>query len=459
VNKRKQTWAIVGGGFLGMTLALRLSQQGKAVTLFESAPMLGGLASSWTLGDVVWDRHYHVTLPCDEHLRSLLGELGLGDELQWATTRTGFYSDCKLYSLSNTLEFLKFPLLNFSDKVRLGATILYASKVQNWQALEKIPVTEWLERWSGRRVMAKIWHPLLRAKLGEDYHRASAAFIWSSIARMYSARQAGAKKEVFGYVAGGYARVIERYGEVLAQQGVCCRLGTLVERVRSHSGTGARVELATGAHYDYDHVALTTACPLTVRMCPDLTTPEKDRLNRIQYQGIICMSLLLEESLSEFYITNITDAWVPYTAVIEMSALVDRRFFGGRALVYLPKYVSATSPEFNLTDKQMEEKFLNALEHMYPKFSRSSVLSSRVSRVKYLLPIPTLNYSKDLPGVSTSIPGIHIVNSAHIVNGTLNVNETVQLANTVADGFADLPDSGEPIARYEHTKTDRQPVA
>jgi hypothetical protein len=43
--------------------------------------------------------------------------------------------------------------------------------------------------------------------------------------------------------------------------------------------------------------------------------------------------------------------------------------------------------------------------------------------------LPTLGYSEHLPPMSTSVPGLHIVNSAHIVNGTLNVNETIQLAD------------------------------
>ena len=45
-------WGIVGGGMLGMTLALRLAQQGKRVTLIEAALQVGGLASAWQLGDV-----------------------------------------------------------------------------------------------------------------------------------------------------------------------------------------------------------------------------------------------------------------------------------------------------------------------------------------------------------------------------------------------------------------------
>src|SRR5439155_23434690 len=102
----------------------------------------------WQLGDVTWDRHYHVTLLSDTHLRGLLAELGLESDLTWVETKTGFYTDGRLYSMSNTLEFLRFPPLGLLDKLRLGATIFYASKVRNWQKLETIAVTDWLERWS-----------------------------------------------------------------------------------------------------------------------------------------------------------------------------------------------------------------------------------------------------------------------------------------------------------------------
>jgi protoporphyrinogen oxidase len=42
----KKKIGIVGGGMLGMTLAFRLSQAGFEVSILESAPELGGLASS-----------------------------------------------------------------------------------------------------------------------------------------------------------------------------------------------------------------------------------------------------------------------------------------------------------------------------------------------------------------------------------------------------------------------------
>jgi protoporphyrinogen oxidase len=436
-----QHWAILGGGFLGMTLALRLAQQGKKVTLLEASPSLGGLASAWNLGEVVWDRHYHVTLQSDNYLRTLLKELGLESHIQWAETRTGFYTDCKLYSMSNTLEFLRFPPLGVLDKLRLGATIFYASKLRNWKRLEQITATEWLRRWSGEHTLNSIWLPLLRAKLGENYKKASAAFIWAIIARMYAARRAGMKKEMFGYVPGGYATVLEHLGRALVRCGVSVRLSEPVSAVESCSGRQVRVELKNGKREIFDQVILTMAAPLAASICRGLKREEMDRLLGIEYQGIICASLLLKEPLSPYYVTNITESWVPYTAVIEMSALVDRKHFAGHALIYLPKYIPSQATDFQLSDEVIREQFLTALEQMYPQFDRSQVVCLRISRVRYVLPISTIGYSDRLPPVSTTVAGVHILNSAHIVNGTLNVNETIQLAEKAAARFSSCTSS------------------
>jgi protoporphyrinogen oxidase len=170
------------------------------------------------------------------------------------------------------------------------------------------------------------------------------------------------------------------------------------------------------------------AAPIAARLCPELSQNEQARLNGIQYQGVICASLLLRHSLANYYVTNITDTWVPFTAVIEMSALVDKKHFDGNALVYLPKYVAPEDPAFSLSDQELQEMFLHALERMYPRFVRDDLLCFRISRVRYVLAISTLDYSKRLPSMITSIPGLYVVNNAHIVNGTLNVNETIQLA-------------------------------
>jgi protoporphyrinogen oxidase len=461
--------AIVGSGFLGMTLALRLAESGNHVTLFEAAEQIGGLTSAWDIGDVVWDKHYHVTLASDSFTRKIVEEIGLGSDLNWVETKTGFYTDGELVSMSNTLEFLKFPPLGIVSKLRLGATIFIASRVKNWRSLEKVSVEDWLVKLSGRKTFEKIWKPLLMAKLGLAYRETSAAFIWATIQRMYAARNSGLKKELFGYVRGGYARVLERFGEVLAAKGVDIRLNARVSEVeklpdgkfkihlpkkRRRTDVKQRTKYGTlhaaavvapgfsgaflsepepeviefpGLENMFDRVILTCPSNVAARMAPQLDSAEKDALASIRYQGIVCASVLTKCSLSDFYVTNVTDE-SPFTGIIEMSALVDKKEFGRNALIYLPKYVAPNDELFDKSDDEIEELFLSTLERMYKRFKRQDVVEFKVSRVRQVFPLPVLNYSDHLPPKDTSLEGLFIVNSSHIVNGTLNVNETVQLA-------------------------------
>ncbi|MFO7691100.1 MAG: NAD(P)/FAD-dependent oxidoreductase [Cryobacterium sp.] len=429
-NPGGKRWAVVGGGLLGMTLALRLRQRGATVTLFERAPDLGGLASAWRLDEITWDRHYHVTLLSDSHLRALLSELGLEQEMRWVETRTGFYTDGQLYSMSSSIEFLRFPPLGLISKARLAATILHASRITDWRRLESIPVADWLGRWSGRRTLEKIWLPLLRAKLGDSYRKTSAAFIWATIARMYAARRSGLKREMFGYVPGGYGRILETFGTHLQTSGVELRLGAEVRSVRPGERGVLIVHLGEESTEPFDQVVLTTPAPVAARLCPALSGDEKTRLDGVEYQGIVCASLLLTKPLAGYYITNITDSWVPFTAVIEASAFIDRDQLGGRTLVYLPRYLASGDPDFGVSDDEWRKRFVTALLRMYPHLDEGDILAFRVSRERFVYALPTLGYSNRLPPKHTTIPGLHIINSAHIVNGTLNVNETVKLAES-----------------------------
>lgn len=423
--------AIIGSGFLGLTLALRFSEIGAKVTVYESAPEIGGLASSWQIGDVIWDKHYHVTLLSDVFTRRLVESIGLSDEFEWIETKTGFYSEGKLVSMSNAVEFIKFPPLDLLSKVRLGATIFYASRIKDWKALEKIPVSDWLRKLSGERTFEKIWNPLLKAKLGDAYLDTSAAFIWATIQRMYAARNSGMKREMFGYVRGGYARVLKRFEQVLKDKGVEIRLNERVSDIQKRKSGAIEIRsvkcAASSPRDEFDAIILTCPADIAGKILPQLSQAEREKLGSIKYQGIICASVLMKKPLSDFYVTNIIDE-TPFTGIIEMSALVNKKEFGGRALLYLPKYVPPNDALFERSDAELEEIFLNGLEKMYPHFSKDNVLAFKVSRVRKVFPLPTLNYSARVPDMKSSIDGLFIVNSTHIVNGTLNVNETVQLA-------------------------------
>jgi protoporphyrinogen oxidase len=185
----------------------------------------------------------------------------------------------------------------------------------------------------------------------------------------------------------------------------------------------------------FDKVILTCPSDVAARMLTQAERRETQMLNSVRYQGIVCASVMLRCALSNYYVTNITDD-TPFTGIIEMSAIVDKREFNGNSLVYLPRYVAPDDPLFDKTDDEIEELFLSGLEKMYPHFSRKDVLEFKISRVKQVFPIPVVNYSEGLAPMTTSVDGVYVVNSSHIVNGTLNINETVQLAERA---FAELP--------------------
>ena len=429
---------IVGGGMLGLTLGLRLTQRGHQVTVFEAESGVGGLAAADDIGDVRWDRFYHVVLGTDSRLLALLAEIGLRDQMAWATTRTGFYVDGQWHSMSTALDFLRFPPLSLIEKLRLGLTSAGGSRIKDWQRLEQVTAVEWLTRWSGRRTVEEIWLPLLRAKLGPNAELASAAFIWAIMVRMYGARQSGMQRESMGYVRGGYDRVVPALRRHVESLGVRIVTDARVAAVRSN-GAGATITLADGRVHDVSDAVLTVSCPAITAMCPDLRPDEQARLQRVVYQGVVCPSFLLKRPLKGYYVTNITDAGIPFTGVIEMSALVAPAEFGGRHLVYLPRYLSQSDPLWQASDDTIADDCFAALRRMVPGLRDDDVIARRVARAREVLAVSTLRYSTDtMPPLRTSVPHVFVANSAQIAQGTLNVDETVSLAERTCDLLGDV---------------------
>ena len=422
----KKKAAIIGGGIMGMTIAIHLAEKNYDVSIYEASESLGGLAGAWQQDSIIWDKFYHVVLLSDLFTREIIKEIGLDEELNWVETKTGFYSGEKLYSMSNLFEFFKFPPINLIDKFRLGLTIFAASKIKNWKKLENIKVEKWLEKWSGRNTFAKIWLPLLKAKLGENYKDTSAAFIWATIQRMYAARRTGLKKEMFGYVSGGYANIVEKFQKYLESKEIkihTCYMAQKIEKKRD----GFAISFENGITQKFEYVVSTIPSSISARIIQGLKEDEKKRLNSIQYLGVVCTSVLLKHQLSPYYVTNITDD-APFTGIIEMGALVDKKFFNDKTLIYLPKYIKADDQFYEKSNSEIEDIFLSKLKAMYPKISDDDISSVKTAREARVFALPTLGYSESLSSMKTSLDGLFIVNSSYITNSTLNVNDTVKLA-------------------------------
>jgi protoporphyrinogen oxidase len=426
---------IVGGGMVGLTVAHRLRQAGHRVTVVERSNRIGGLTSGHEIGPVTWDEHYHVTLGSDLAWRAILNELGLDDQIVWKTTRTACLADGVLLPVSSPVEFLQFTPLSLVQRVRLGATLAWATKVRDGRALEQVPVERWLRKLSGNSAFDRFWKPLLRAKLGNAYTQANAAFIWATAQRLGKARKNGLDAEKFGYVPGGYQRVIATFTDHLRSTGVQLRTGCDITEVRS----GA-VVFADGSVLSCDNIVVTTSTHTASRLAPSLSPTERALLGQIRYQGVIDVSLVLTKQLCPYYLTYLLDDTI-LTGVVDMSSLVDPVEVGGHGLVYLPRYCAPIDPMFDMSDDHLIEIFTDALAKVYPSFDRSAVVAAKVARVREVFSVPTIGYSERVLPFATSVPGLWLVNSSQIINGTLNVEESVMLAERAVTAIRQTVDA------------------
>lgn len=413
---------------MGMALARKLARDGHAVTVLEREKQLGGLATYHDFGGFYWDRFYHVILPSDRHLIKFVDDLGLTGKLEWRRTYTGFYVDENLYSISSNLEFLKFPLLPLISKMRLAWTMIYCSRINDWQRLERMTVEDWLIKVSGLKTYEKLWQPLLLAKLGKNYKRVSAVFIWSYIKRMYSARDRSASAEHLGHVSGGYKMIFERlYQEIIRARGAV-QTGVTVSQVAPEEQGGLNV-LIDGQNHKFDRVV----CTSPVSILQQIVARELLRVERqggeVEYLGVVCVVVVSRKPLVPFYVVNIADGSIPFTGMIGMSTVVSTKNTAGRYLTYLPKYILSTDDELERSDDEVQQAFMEGVRKMLPDFNMELIESVHVNRAFKVQPLQVLGYSELVPQVVTNHPGLFVLNTSQFVNATLNNNEVIGAVN------------------------------
>jgi protoporphyrinogen oxidase len=424
---------IIGGGLMGLALAERLGSAGHRVHVFERAAQPGGLATWHDFGPFTWDRFYHVILPSDTALVEFVRRIGLGSELRWRPTQTGYYVDRAIHPLSSGLDFLKFPLLGPWSKARLAATILYCSRIRDWRALERMTVEDFLVRHSGRATFEKFWKPLLLAKLGENYRRVSAVFIWTYVKRLFSARDAAAQKESLGYVSGGYRTVFNRLVARLHAAGGELRLGVGVESLRPRPSGGIEIA-AGGAMEAFDKVVFTGPVN-ALRAVADPALVRVPAPGDVEYLGVLCLALVTRRPFCPYYVLNIADERVPFTGVIGMSSLVDTSETAGLHLTYLPKYVLSDDAALGRPDAEVIAEFMTGFRRMFPRFPETDIAGVHLNRAVKVQPLQVLGYSERVQPPRTRHPDFYVVNTAQFSSNTLNNNEVIRTVNAFLEQF------------------------
>ena len=426
---------IIGGGILGLSLAYELLKRDIPVRVWERASTLGGLMGRTRfpeLGGLECDRYYHAILRSDRTLMSLFDELGLRQRLHYTATKMGFYHNGHIYPMSTPLEFLRFPPLRLIDRLRLAYTILACRRIKDWRRLEQIPVAEWLTRLSGERTVRHVWAPLLRAKFDGDFSHVPATYIWSRLVRTTDTRTKGGSREVMCYLPNGYQELIDALAVAIRQRGGQIELNATVEtlRVEDNRVTGLVVN---AQEISASNIVITAQTPIARRLLPPEAAMVSERWGQLDgFLGIVCMLLVMRRRLTPYYTLNITDERIPFTGVIETTNLIDPQYVGGYHLVYLPKYVAATSPFARMPDDELRTVFLSYLRHMFPDIRDEDILAIRIGRERYVEPIHPIGATDRIPPITSDIEGLLLANTGQIYPQLTNGESVCAFARSVA---------------------------
>ncbi len=118
--------------------------------------------------------------------------------------------------------------------------------------------------------------------------------------------------------------------------------------------------------------------------------------------------------------------------MIETTAYIDPQDVGGYHLVYLPKYTVPGSPYQEMSDKEIEEVWLENLEAMLPQFDRSWVQHFLVHREPYVEPMHPLNSAHLIPAVKTPIGNLYLLTTAQIYPQLTNDESVCRYAQATA---------------------------
>ena len=402
---------VIGGGPAGLKAAHAAVKGGASVTLLESAPLLGGLASSFDVQGTRIERYYHFICKGDDDLIDTLAELGLSDRLRWRDSRMAYFVDGALYPFLTPLELLRFAPLTPADRVRAGIALKRAQRMRE-EDLAPRRAVEWLKELFGERAYRVIWEPLMRFKFAEHAPEVSAAWIWARMVRLSRSRTSAWREEL-GYLEGGSKVVLEAMAADFERRGGRVVLNAGVEAIAFEGGRATGVR-AGGETIPADAVISTVTTSRFLKLAPGLDGPYAEGLRRIPTIGIFCLFLRLSERVTPFFWVNANDRRLPFAGMIEYTNLNPLPELGGDHILYVPQYLSADDPRYAQSDEDVLRTYTDALALINPAFDPRWIRFSAVFRDRFAQPICLTDYKTTTPTIQTPVANLFLTDSCQL---------------------------------------------
>jgi protoporphyrinogen oxidase len=432
-NNQQQNIAIIGAGVAGLSAAHDLQRAGHAVTIYEGAPRIGGLAAGFR--DEGWDweleKFYHHWFESDVDLLTLADELGVRDQLIFPRPKTSMWAKGRAYPFDSPLTMLTFPHVPLLPKLRFGFVGLYLRLAKNWRWMERYTADEWLRRFMGKTAYEELWRPMLIGKFGELYDKVTMAWFW---ARIFT------RTVKLGTYNGGFQKFLDTFADNLRSRGVTICTDAAVQGVRRENG---KVIVRVGEHDNvFDAVISTTSPAAMLKLVPQLEqAPYADKLRGLRHMSAVVVVLAIKHKFltdGTYWLnlpakgTDKTKNDYPFLILAEHTNYMDSAHFGGDHILYCGDYVQPDHEYMRMSEDALAERFISALPQFNKDFTRDWIRKRWVFRAAYAQPIPFVNHSANIPDLATPIPGVYFASMSQIYPYDRGTNYAVRIGREVA---------------------------
>ncbi|HHY56824.1 MAG TPA: NAD(P)/FAD-dependent oxidoreductase [Chloroflexi bacterium] len=426
--------AIIGGGVTGLTAAYDLTRpaaQGRfAVSLFEGAPYLGGLAAGFK-GRATWEwsleHFYHHLFLSDRAMLGLLDEIGFRHALKSYRPNTAIHTQGKNYPLDSVTRVLSFPLIPFVDRLRMGMVIGYLRyhPIKPWRKFDKIGADAWLRRWMGDKAYAAAWEFQLQGKFGDYYKEVNLAWFWARVV---------ARTPRLAYFDGGFQAFIDHLAQRVRQQGAAITTGANVQAIRPMTDGGFEV-VVNGQVQRFDQVLSTVGPGAMQRLAPALPADYLGQLGRLRSMGAVVLTVALDRKLTAdmYWISLPKREGIPFLALVEHTNMIDPCHYAGDHLLYLGDYLPPEHRYFDLSAEELLDEFAPYLVKFNPAFDRAWITGAWVHKAKYAQPVPPVGYLEMIPALRTPLPGLYFASMSQVYPWDRGTNFAVELGRKVAE--------------------------
>ena len=373
------------------------------------------------------ERFYHFVCKADAPTFALLDELGLADRIRWRTTSMGYFIDGKLYDWGDPVSLLKFPAVSLLARLRYGLLAFVSTRCERWDALENQSAREWITRWGGAEVYARLWKPLLELKFHEYSDHVSAAWIWTRVKRIGRSRKSLFQEEL-GYIEGGSQTLVDALCHAIRSLRGRIRLSTPALQILSENGRVTGVRTPQG-FTQADAVISTMPVQLVSAAVPDLPAHWKAKYDGIPNIGVCCLLFKLKRSVTRHFWVNISQSDIEIPGIIEFSNL--RPF--DETIVFVPYYMPVTHPKFSWPAQRLLDEAFGYLQQINPAIAKNDILSTYVGRLRHAQPVCEPGFAAKIPPVQTPIRGLQIADTCFYYPEDRGIAESVGLGRKMAE--------------------------